>query len=150
LIHSRFYTIDDGDGALARGGLFAADENWQPTDLILDTDTIDVEADAPSGDTDLEFDWGVILPAGRYLNAFKSNYTDPPPINFASWRVWRDTANAPIWHDVGGTEVLAFVIHLEASEAWGSFAGTEWDSFNFSDFMGIAHYQTFAWAMMEP
>lgn len=110
-------------GETARLGVYASDDDWQPTTLVLDAGTVDVST---TGSKTITID--LTLPAGKYLLAIHT------PSATASFRSSRDCG--PTLYD--GTNLHSntqmSVRWLYVAAPYGAFAstGVQWDTVTFS------------------
>lgn len=113
-------TAGGSAGTTARLGIYNADEDWQPTSLLVGpATTVPVDSTGVKKLTGL----GQAVPAGRYLGAFTS---DGAPTT----RVMRGSIRgAPLGSALGSNLAVRF---MQKAKAYAALAdpGTAWDAVN--------------------
>lgn len=105
--------IAAGGGLLARLGIYRANKNWQPTELVIDIGTIPID-----GVTVVSIAVTEILGPGRYLIALTANGT-------ATMGAYRAMSEFGILRTLGGSPILralsvgrAYAALPDPGEAW--------------------------------
>lgn len=114
-------------GALGRLGIYNADENWQPTTLVIDAGTVDNSA---IGLKSIAID--VDLPAGRYLTALNTNFG----VIFRTIR--SGSRHTGLMDTLGSNPILAYMFKNTAFVPFPE-TGTLWDTVSYGT-VGFQHF----------
>ena len=114
-------------GALGRLGIYNADENWQPTTLVIDAGTVDNSA---VGLKSIAID--VDLPPGRYLTALNTNFG----VVFRTIR--SGSRYTGLMDTLGSNPLLAYMFKNTAFVPFPG-TGTLWDTVSYGT-VGFQHF----------